>query len=463
VIRESCSYHEHGRITINLLHEALSMSQRILLIQNDASAAIATLGALHHSSDDYFEVEWVRCRSEALERLDGVAAILVDLDLPDSRGMETFNSLLRAAPRIPILVLIDPRDERTAKIAVKCGAQDYLFKGCIEPHLLCKAVGSMIERAAYSDALFEEREHAQITLNSIADAVVSTDLSGRITYLNAIAENLTGWSRAEAMGHPLEDVVTIVDAETRRPAQNPMALAIRTDKAVALTANCVLIRRDGVEAAIEDSAAPIHDRGGKVTGAVMVFHDVTAARALTHKMSYLAQHDSLTDLPNRVLLNDRVHEAIALSSRYGRKFAVLFVDLDRFKHINDSLGHPAGDRLLQSVARRLLTCVRSSDTVARLGGDEFVVLLQEISHAQDAAITASKILEVLGKPHRIDAHELHVTASIGLATYPDDGTDVETLMQKVDLAMYDAKELGRNSYQFFASEMNARASEKQSA
>ena len=177
-----------------------------------------------------------------------------------------------------------------------------------------------------------------------------------------------------------------------------MTLAIRTNQTVALTSNCALIRRDGTEATIEDSAAPIHDRRGAVTGAVMVFHDVSESRALTLKMSYLAQHDSLTDSANRVLLNDRVREAIALSSRHGRKLAVLFVDLDRFKHINDSLGHIVGDRLLQSVSRRLFACVRTSDTVGRQGDDEFVVLLQEVSHAQDAGITAAKILEAPAKP-----------------------------------------------------------------
>jgi diguanylate cyclase (GGDEF)-like protein len=183
---------------------------------------------------------------------------------------------------------------------------------------------------------------------------------------------------------------------------------------------------------------------------------------MTLKMSYLAQHDSLTDLPNRVLLNDRVSEAIVLSSRYGRKLAVLFLDLDRFKHINDSLGHVVGDRLLQSVARRLFTCVRSSDTVGRQGGDEFVLLLREVSHVQDAAITAAKILEALRKPHDIDGHKVHITGSIGIATYPDDGTDVETLMKKADLALYHAKDIGRDSYQFFESEMSARVIERQS-
>jgi diguanylate cyclase (GGDEF)-like protein/PAS domain S-box-containing protein len=441
--------------------EAKSMSPRILLIENDAAAAEAIVEALSYCSDQSFQVEWVRRCSEGLERLDGVEAILVDLYLPDSRGIDTFDHLFSAAPKIPILVLIEPQDESTAKLAVQCGAQDYLFKGRLDAYLLPKTVLSMIERAAYSEALFEERERAQITLDSIGDAVVSSDISGRITYLNGVAEGLTGWSQKEAVGCRIEDVFRIVDGATRQIAQNPMMLAIRNNNTVVLASNCVLVRRDGGEAAIEDSTAPIHDRRGAVTGAVMVLRDTTAARAMALKMSYLAQHDSLTDLPNRLLWNDRLNAAIVLSGRHQRKLAVLFLDLDRFKHINDSLGHAVGDRLLQSVARRLTTCVRSSDTIGRHGGDEFVLLLWEVRHAADAAITATKILEKLRKPHYIGEHELHITGSIGIVTYPDDGTDAETLMKKADLALYHAKETGRDSYQFFKPEMNARAIERQ--
>jgi diguanylate cyclase (GGDEF)-like protein/PAS domain S-box-containing protein len=438
------------------------MPQRILLIQHDAVAATTVLDALSHSADASFQVEWVRRCSEGLESLDGIEAILVDPYLPDSRGITTFDCLIRAAPNIPILLLVDPQHEETAKLAVQCGAQDYLLKDRLDANLLPRIIESMIERAAYAEALFEEKERAEVTLNSIGDAVVSTDVCGRVTYLNVVAEDLTGWSRDEAAGHPLEDVLHIIDATTRQAMQNSTMLAIRDDKALALPPNCVLIRRDGVEAAIEDSTAPIHDRRGAVTGAVMVFHDVSMARAMTCKMTHLAQHDGLTDLPNRVLLNDRLREAIILSSRHQRKLSVLFLDLDRFKHINDSLGHVVGDRLLQSVARRLFACVRSSDTVGRQGGDEFVVLLWEVRRAEDAAVTAAKILETLRKPHFIDEHELYISASIGIVTYPDDGTDVETLMKKADLAMYHAKETGRDSYQFFKPVMNARAIERQS-
>jgi diguanylate cyclase (GGDEF)-like protein/PAS domain S-box-containing protein len=446
------------------------MSQNILLIQEDRAEATAVREALNSSSDAPFQVEWVKRCSEGLKRLagegtrgaDAITAVLVDLFLPDSQGMETFDRLFRAAPQIPILVLSDSHHEDLARSAVERGAQDYLLKDRLDAYLLPKALRSMVERAANAEALFEEKERAQVTLNSIGDAVMSSDVRGRVTYLNVVAESMTGWSREEAAGHPIETVFRIVDANTRKAAPNPMALAIRENKTVCLTPNCVLIRRDGVEAAIEDSAAPIHDRRGRVTGAVMVFHDVSTTRALSLRMSYLAQHDSLTDLPNRVLLNDRLRQAMALAHRYRQRLAVLFLDVDRFKRINDSLGHDIGDRLLQSVAQRLLGCVRSSDTVSRLGGDEFVILLSEVAHAQDAAVCAEKILLALGRPHCIDQHNLHLTASIGIVTYPDDGTDAETLLKHADFAMYDVKDSGRNDYEFFEPTMNVRASERQS-
>ena len=447
------------------------MIRNVLLIQDDPADAETIRGALLSSGDGPFQVVWVRRCSEALEQLrpEGqqvqpmgprMAAILVDLLLPDSRGLETVDQLLRAAPQIPILVLCTARDEDVAKLAVQHGAQDYLLKTRVDSYLLHKALGSMIERSAIAEALFEERERAQVTLKSIGDAVVSIDARGHVTYLNIVAETMTGWSRDEAAGHSVEEVLRIVDVTTREIVPNPMALAIRENKTVDLKANCVLIRRDGVETGIEESAAPIHDRQGQVTGAVMVFHDVSMARALSLKMYHLAQHDGLTDLPNRMLLDDRLAQAITLCHRNQQKLAVLFLDLDRFKHINDTLGHDFGDRVLRNAAQRLLQCVRSSDTVSRQGGDEFVIVLSEIAHSQDAEGCAAKILSALSVPVRIDEHDLYITASIGIATYPDDGNDAETLLKHADFAMYHAKANGFNTFQFFEPGMNARAAER---
>jgi diguanylate cyclase (GGDEF)-like protein len=188
---------------------------------------------------------------------------------------------------------------------------------------------------------------------------------------------------------------------------------------------------------------------------------VSAARARSLEMSHLAQHDSLTDLPNRLLFNDRLTQAISMAVRQDKQLAVMFVDLDQFKKINDSLGHGVGDKLLQSVAKRLIACVRRTDTVSRLGGDEFVVLLAQVEHEEDAAFSARKILRALAAPHSIDNKSLDMNASIGVSTYPSDGSDAETLVNKADTAMYEAKQQGRNNYQFFRRYMDVRVAERQ--
>src|SRR5688572_3180 len=243
------------------------MVQTILLIQEDPADAKTVRESLGHSDDGPFKVEWMKSCSEALHRLasrephdaDAIAAILLDLFLPDSRGIDTFERLFHAAPQIPMLVLIATQHEDLARLAVKRGAQDYLLKDRLDDYLLPKALRSMIERAANAEALFDEKERAEVTLNSIGDAVMSSDVAGNVTYLNTVAESMTGWSCAEAAGQPVEVVFRIVDADSRIPAPNPMTSAMLENRTVCLTPDCILIRRDGVEAGIEDSAAPIHD------------------------------------------------------------------------------------------------------------------------------------------------------------------------------------------------------------
>ena len=449
----------------------MAMVQNILLIQSDYRAAKAVREALTNSRDRKFKVETVRSCTLGCERLlalgkqhsqapEGISAVLMDLRLPDVSGIEAFRRIWAAAPQVPILILSSAQDESIAVTAVKSGAQDYLLKHRLDDYLLPKAIAGVIDRAAISEALFHEKERAQVTLNSIGDAVISTDTSGRVTYLNVVAERLTGFAALDAMDRPLEEVLKVIDAETRASVA-AMAAAPPADDAGRKEPTHVLIRRDGSETPIEDSAAPIHDRRGEVTGTVMVFRDVTSARALSQKLSHLAQHDSLTDLPNRTVLSDRLSQAIIGARRYATALAILYLDLDRFKHINDSLGHAVGDRLLQSVAARLTDCVRKCDTVCRLGGDEFVIVLADVADARDAAVCAEKILKVIAMPHLIDEHELHVTASIGVVVCPEDGTEVEGLLQSADSAMYEAKETGRSNYQFSRIELNSKAVERQ--
>ena len=387
--------------------------------------------------------------------------ILLDLGLPDAQGLQAIRRARTAAPRVPLVVLTALDDESVAARALQKGVQDYLIKGQIDGRGLLRALRYAIERKNMQEALFEEKERAQVTLNSIGDAVICTDVLGNITFLNPVAERMTDWSREEAAGRPMADVFRILDAASRETTPNPMEIAVRQNGVMHLSSNTILIQRHGFEISIEGSVAPIHDRQGLATGVVIVFRDLGSTRTMALQMAHSAHHDSLTGLPNRKLLNDRVSQAIALALRNMKKIAVLVLDLDGFKHINDSLGHPIGDRLLQSVAKRLVDSVRSSDTVSRQGGDEFVVLLSEVGRSEDLAITVKRLLQVGAKPHSIDKHDLHVTACIGVSTYPDDGLDAETLIKNADTAMYQAKENGRQSYQFFKPAMNIRAVERQ--
>ena len=439
-------------------------THNILLIDDDPYHAKAFEEALIASGDVPSNLEWVRTLSSGLERLanKGVWAIFLNLFLPDSQGVETIDRLSAVSSTAPIVVLGGVGDEGICREAMLHGAQDFLLEGHIDSYLFERAIRNIIEREIARQELFIEKDRAQVTLNSIGDAVLSTDILGNVVYLNVVAEHMTGWSRKEAVGHPLSDVFQIIDGTTHKPSPNPMELAIQLDKAVGLAANCILVRRDGHESAIEDSAAPIHDRDGHVTGAVIVFHDVSMARAVVLEMSHLAQHDALTGLPNRMMLNDRLAQAISLARRNHHLLAVLFLDLDGFKNINDSLGHSIGDKLLQSVSARLSACVRKSDTVSRQGGDEFVVLLPEVTHAADAAISAAKIITELKNAHSIGEHRLHVTASVGISSYPDHGENGETLIKNADTAMYHAKQCGRNNFQFFKPDMSLRAVERQS-
>jgi diguanylate cyclase (GGDEF)-like protein/PAS domain S-box-containing protein len=441
----------------------MQLKPSVVLIIGDDMTEAAVREALADAEGTPFIVEAATTLADGLDRLSrrGISAVLLDVHLLDGQDGADLEKVRLAVAHIPMVVIGSADHRGPVTHALLGDAVDYLPRTRLDSYSVSQALRHVIERKAAEEALFFEQQRAEVTLNSIGDAVISIDLLGTVTYLNPVAARMIGWLRDEALGRPLLEVFNIIDATTREAALNPMETAIQLDTTVALTPNCLLVRRDGVEAAIEDSASPIHDRGGQVIGAVIVFHDVTENRALALRAIHLAQHDSITELPNRILLNDRIAQAIALAHRHNHRLAVLFLDLDRFKHVNDSLGHAVGDALLQSVARRLQACVRNSDTVSRHGGDEFVVLLPEIGEAEDAAACAQKIIAALVSPIEIALHQLHVTATIGISIYPDDGPDAATLVKVADAAMYHAKANGRNTYEFSESANSTRAAERQ--
>jgi diguanylate cyclase (GGDEF)-like protein/PAS domain S-box-containing protein len=435
----------------------------LLLVEDNPGDARLLREMLNEQGSQHTELTHVQYMREAEKHLaeHTVDLILLDLGLPDTHGLAAVRRAHTVAPRVPLVVLTGMDDEVLASQALQEGAQDYLIKGQIDARGLLRSLRYSVERKTMEEALFAEKERAQVTLNCIGDAVACTDSLGKVTFLNLVAEKMTGWSLREAAGLPLGEVFRVLDAASREAAPSPMETAVGQEGTGHRPPNCVLVRRDGFEIPIEDSISPIHDREGNATGAVIVFRDVSAARAMADQITHSAEHDFLTGLPNRMLLNDRVNQAIAMAPRHHKRVAVLFLDLDGFKHINDSLGHPTGDKLLQSIAKRLVECVRASDTVSRQGGDEFVVLLSEVERSEDTAITARRMLQAVAEAHSIDHHDLHVTTSIGVSVFPDDGLDAETLIKNADTAMYQAKENGRQSYKFFKPAMNVRAVERQ--
>jgi diguanylate cyclase (GGDEF)-like protein/PAS domain S-box-containing protein len=303
-------------------------------------------------------------------------------------------------------------------------------------------------------ALFAEKQQALVTLESIGDAVITSNMQSKVTYLNPIAEKMTGWTKNDAVGKPLLEVFHILNESTRELETSFVDLSLTARNVSGL--DVLLVGKDGAEFSIEYSASPIRDSDGTILGVVQAFHDVSNAKRKAHEMTYLAEHDFLTGLPNRLLLEDRINQAVSAAKRRNGKTAMMFLDIDHFKNINDTLGHAVGDQLLVQVSKTLQTCLRGSDTLSRQGGDEFVILLPDIADSDAAVEVAEKLIATTKSSLIIGTDELHISFSIGVAIYPEDGATADLLTKSADTAMYHAKRAGRDNYQLFSAEMTQR-------
>jgi diguanylate cyclase (GGDEF)-like protein/PAS domain S-box-containing protein len=325
--------------------------------------------------------------------------------------------------------------------------------------LVTAAIRDISVRKAAEEHLAQMEGRYRGLLEAAPDAMVVVNQSGEIVLLNVQAEKQFGYRRDELIGQKVKNLIPEgfaerLIADALRSAED--ALAQQIGMGIELNGR----RKDGGEFPIEIMLSPLEGTEGVLVTAAI--RDISVRKKAEALMIHSSEHDFLTGLPNRMLLSDRVNQAIRMAIRHKRKVAVLFLDLDGFKHINDSLGHPTGDKLLQSVGKRLVDCVRGSDTVSRQGGDEFVVLLSEEEDSEDASVTAKRMLRAVAEAHFVDQHDLHVTCSVGVSVYPDDGLNAETLIKNADTAMYQAKENGRQTYQYFKPAMNVRAVERQS-
>jgi diguanylate cyclase (GGDEF)-like protein/PAS domain S-box-containing protein len=305
------------------------------------------------------------------------------------------------------------------------------------------------ERKLYEEALFREKESAQITLRSIGDGVITTDGEGNVEYINPVAEELTGWKVDDASGRPIDEIFRGFHEETCEPLENPLAVSIRRSRSIKSVRPTLLIRRDGNELYIESTASPIRDGKGDVTGGVLVFHDVSESRELNRRLSYHASHDILTGLVNRTEFESRLERALKSARARETSYALCYLDLDQFKIVNDSCGHSAGDALLGQLGALLKSKIRWRDTLARLGGDEFGVLLESCS--LDQAMETAEVLRVAIGDFKFmwDDRSFRLGVSIGVVPITADNEDVAALMSAADGACAAAKEAGRNRIHSF--------------
>lgn len=305
------------------------------------------------------------------------------------------------------------------------------------------------DRKRMEEELFEEKERMRLTLRCIGEAVVCSDAQGKVTYLNPAAEQLTGWQAFDAAGHSVDEVVSLHSPANDDVLSSPLRLALQQGQVADVLRGVVVHRSSGQRFQVEETASPILDSHGNVTGAVAVLRDVTEAAAMAQRMAHLAQYDALTDLPNRVLLQDRAQLAISQARRTGKSLAVMYLDLDGFKAVNDRLGHDVGDQLLVQFAQRLKSAVRASDTVCRQGGDEFVVLLPGLDNAEAVCHVARKMLSSCDAPFDLAGELLQLGLSGGIALYPQHGDTFDALSRHADSAMYAAKRGGRMRFMLY--------------
>lgn len=299
------------------------------------------------------------------------------------------------------------------------------------------------ERKEMEDRLFDAKEQLQVTLDTLGDAVITTDASGCIQYMNQRAHEVLEKTLGDLRGLPIDEVLTIVD-DAGKTSATSLTKAIAENRTVDLLQPRKLVLTDGLVLDIEDVASPLRDRSGAVVGGVLVIRDVSVAQAVADRLRQVAEHDPLTKLPNRLFFENRAAHVLKEATLDHRHMALLYVDVDGFKGVNDTFGHHAGDALLQEIARRLKSSIRDQDVVCRLGGDEFIVLLPRVSDQSAAQVVTNKILAAANLPYVWQGHPLAVTLSVGVSVYPFHGKELSVLMQNADRALYQAKMSGKN-------------------
>jgi diguanylate cyclase (GGDEF)-like protein/PAS domain S-box-containing protein len=399
---------------------------------------------------------------EALARIDAERydLLLVDAALANGRFRELMTRVRRRGAEAPAVVMIGVDNDAAGAEVVREGAHDYLVRGRVEPALVSRTLRHIAECRCLASAITHSEARYRRLLESITDytySVVIKNGCAEASRHGAGCAAVTGYTTEEYDADPFLWYSMVHDVD--RPAVLQMASEVVEGRTPPPLEHRI-IHRDGSIRWIRNTTVPQFDRQGCVIGYDGLVQDISDRKQAEQKLRHASYYDSLTDLPNRELLRDRLQQAMVRARRHGRMLAVMVLDLDRFKSINETLGHTMGDLLLQAVSKRLVSCIREDDTVARPGGDEFIILFADLAGEQDASFVARKIQGALTKSFSLGAQEYFITTSIGISLFPAHGSDEDTLIKNADIAMYRAKAEGRNNFKFYVPAMHTDAHKK---
>ncbi|WP_440906378.1 EAL domain-containing protein (plasmid) [Catenovulum sp. SX2] len=428
----------------------------IVIVDDEISSVVVLEAAVK----DLGKVTYTTTPADAIELIQDIQpeVVLMDIEMGEYNGVDLCKQIKNspATAKTAVIFVTSHSNPDLEYFSLDSGGIDFLtkpinLKTCkmrVANQLALYYYAKDLENA--KEELYNEKEQFKATLNSIGDGVVATDAQGIVTFLNPIAEHMTGWNAVDAVGKPIELVMDLKDATTHEKSINPAHLALEENRIVAMALNCQLYSKSGNVYRVEDSAAPIVDEQNRLRGAIVVFHDVSESIAMAVKMNHLANNDQLTGLPNRILLHDRLEQAIKVSKQNRLMTGLMLIDIDNFKYLNDSLGHHIGDILIKQVAMRLEFAMDANCTLARVGGDEFVLIVPNVREIRQLNTIATDMQEVMQKPFVIEKQEYSLSVSIGISINPTDAETEGHMMRNADVAMFRAKKQGKQCYCFFS-------------
>lgn len=442
----------------------ITSGKLILIIEDDTGFAELISSSLE---DEGFESRSVANGKFALELLCSFSPdlIILDYELPDMTGASLIEKIREQGHRTPFIMITGKDNAALAVQMMKSGVQDFMFKDTTFldrlPSVITRALqeADISERLRCAEELLRQSEMRLARAQKIAGmGSWEWDIVNNEVYFSDEMYRLFGFSPGELSNIKIEWLYNHVNPQDMASLREAFERSVDTCKPLNITYRIITRTNDEIIVYCHGEVEQSSDGKARLISGTTL--DITDRIRAESEIQQLINFDSLTGLPNRNMLHDRLRLAIAQAAREHHLVAVIFLDLDRFKGINDTLGHRAGDKLLTTIADRLSACVRESDTLARLGGDEFVIILTGVTHEDGITTVCKKILALVAEPVFIEGQDLYVTASVGIAVYPVDGEDTQTLLKHADLAMYKAKEMERNNFQFFSSEMNVKVLEK---